>query len=101
MSARFVFAKIAVFGACLSCAACGSEDAGEGGSSPDGQAGAGGWSAVRVESPPSYLGTVDNAGGCNHEYVTAGYEPADTNSSRRPLFLYFIGTIFVATDQSA
>jgi hypothetical protein len=44
-----------------------------------------------LASPPSYLGTQQNGGGCTTTYPTVGFEPA-AGTAKRPLFLYFIGT---------
>lgn len=57
--------------------------------------------ARRLESPPRYLGSVDNGAACSREYLTAGFAPVAAEGARFPLFLYFIGTRFSPDDQSA
>ncbi len=47
---------------------------------------------VALSAPPTYLGTVDDTGGCTHPYATIGFRPA--NGGPHPLFLYFVGTDF-------
>lgn len=54
-----------------------------------------------IPNAPSYLGTSNDAQGCSVEYATAGFEPIDPANARHPLFLYFVGTKFVAGDPSA
>lgn len=59
-------------------------------------------SATRVvDAPPSYMGSVDNGAACERAYGTVGFEPDDAEDTRHPLFLYFVGTRFVAGDASA
>jgi hypothetical protein len=53
-----------------------------------------------LASPPSYLGTQHNGGGCTTTYPTVGFEPAD-GAAKRPLFLYFIGTTLDGDDPAA
>ena len=50
---------------------------------------------------PSYMGSVDNGAECSMSYPTRGHEPVGAAAERHPLFLYFVGTAFVATDPSA
>lgn len=50
---------------------------------------------------PSYMGSVDNGADCATSYPTRGYEPLGAAGERYPLFLYFVGTAFVAGDASA
>lgn len=50
---------------------------------------------------PSYLGSVSNSAECSQSYATRGHQPVDDPGARHPLFLYFVGTAFVATDPSA
>jgi len=54
-----------------------------------------------VLSPPTYQGTLNDAAPCGTEYRTIGFEPAAASAARHPLFLYFVGTTFVATDASS
>lgn len=49
---------------------------------------------------PTYMGSVSNSAQCSMSYPTLGHEPAGSAQSH-PLFLYFVGTAFVATDPSA
>ncbi len=83
--------------------ASGASGAGTGGSTPDGSGGTAGqtWSSEPIASPPSYLGTLNGAGGCTERYVTVGFRPVDPAGGRHPLFLYFVGTAFSPTDPSA
>jgi hypothetical protein len=53
-----------------------------------------------LASPPSYLGTQQNGGGCSTTYPTVGFEPAG-DGGNHPLFLYFVGTAFSREDRSA
>jgi acetyl esterase/lipase len=62
---------------------------------------AGSWSSRPVTSPPSYLGTVNDAAGCTRTYATVGFEPVDDPGNTHPLFLYFVGTTFVPGDTSS
>jgi hypothetical protein len=50
---------------------------------------------------PEYMGSVSNSAECSQAYATRGHEPIDTSGARHPLFLYFVGTQFVAGDASA
>lgn len=50
---------------------------------------------------PSYSGTVNNGAACTAPYKTTGFEPVDSAGTRHPLFLYFVGTMFVPGDASA
>ena len=52
-------------------------------------------SSRRLNTALSYLGTVDNAAGCNRPYTMSGFEPDAAASARHPLFLYFTGTNFL------
>jgi hypothetical protein len=54
-----------------------------------------------IAAPPSYMGSVDNGADCSAQYATIGFEPDDAVDARHPLFLYFVGTAFVADDASA
>jgi hypothetical protein len=45
-----------------------------------------------IASPPTYLGTVNDSGGCAQSYATLGYAPV--SGGPYPLFLYFVGTNF-------
>jgi hypothetical protein len=47
------------------------------------------------------MGSKDGSSGCTTSYATTGFEPVDTSGKRHPLFLYFVGTRFVDSDQSA
>jgi hypothetical protein len=49
---------------------------------------------------PSYMGSVSNSADCSMSYPTQGHEP-DTVGVRYPLFLYFVGTAFIASDAAA
>jgi hypothetical protein len=44
---------------------------------------------------------LNNGAPCTTPYRTTGFEPVDPSGGRHPLFLYFVGTIFVPGDQSA
>jgi hypothetical protein len=70
-------------------------DGGTGGSNDGGPA-----TARAIASPPTYQGTVNNAMGCTHTYMTHGFEPDDAPGTRHPLFLYFTGTNFVSDEAS-
>jgi hypothetical protein len=50
---------------------------------------------------PSYMGSVSNSVECSMSYPTQGHEPLSAASAKHPLFLYFVGTEFVAGDPSA
>lgn len=50
---------------------------------------------------PAYMGSVSNSAECSKSYPTRGHQPVGPSSQRHPLFLYFIGTQFVAGDASA
>jgi hypothetical protein len=52
----------------------------------------------QIASLPTYLGTLNDGAACDTSYRMFGFEPAD--SARHPLFLYFVGTTFVAGDVS-
>lgn len=62
--------------------------------------GGGAANVVAIASPPSYMGTTNDAAGCSTMYRTVGFEPASDAPARHPLFLYFAGTMFVAGDTS-
>jgi hypothetical protein len=59
------------------------------------------WTSRPVAAAPSYMGSKDGSSGCTTSYATTGFEPVETSSMRHPLFLYFVGTRFVDSDQSA
>jgi hypothetical protein len=69
------------------------------GTSHSGGTDAGSATTRPLVSPPTYPGTVNNAGGCAHPYATHGFEPDDART-RHPLFLYFSGTNF-SSDEAA
>jgi hypothetical protein len=50
---------------------------------------------------PTYMGSVSNSADCSLSYPTRGFAPSGASGARYPLFLYFVGTAFVATDPSA
>jgi hypothetical protein len=83
------------------------KDAGSDASSSDdadsaaGAAGTATWSSQPLAAAPSYMGSKDGSSGCTTSYATTGFEPVDTSGKRHPLFLYFVGTRFVDSDQSA
>jgi hypothetical protein len=83
----------------------GSGGGGAGGSSGDSGAGSVGGSGVgsftsrAIGSPPGYMG--NGSSGCNMQRKTLGFEPNDAPSGAHPLFLYFVGTSFSASDLSA
>lgn len=54
-----------------------------------------------IASGPTYSGSVNDGAACNTPYRTTGFEPDDASGARHPLFLYFVGTIFVPGDASA
>jgi hypothetical protein len=58
------------------------------------------WTSRPIASPPTYMGNKGGTG-CNTSFSTVGFEPADATGARHPLFLYFVGTSFSSTDQSA
>lgn len=89
--------------------------AGQGGSGGQSMAGAGGldggvpagevdggatYETEELEGP-TYMGSVSNGAECSMSYPTRGFAPAGAAGARYPLFLYFVGTAFVATDASA
>lgn len=55
----------------------------------------------RLTAAPSYMGSVNNSSACSQSYPTQGFEPVAEGGQRFPLFLYFVGTAFTATDASA
>jgi hypothetical protein len=59
------------------------------------------WSSEPIASPPLYSGTLNNGAGCSQQYRTVGFQPVDASGGKHPLFLYFVGTTFVAGDQSS
>jgi hypothetical protein len=77
-----------------------SEDGAVDGSIGEGDAATGSTHASRELVGPSYMGSVDNGTECSTSYPTRGHEPV-SSQQRHPLFLYFVGTAFVATDPSA
>jgi hypothetical protein len=54
-----------------------------------------------VAARPTYMGSVDDGADCSTQYATIGFEPDDAGDARHPLFLYFVGTAFVADDASS
>jgi hypothetical protein len=58
------------------------------------------WTSKAIASPPSYMGNMGGSG-CNTSFPTLGFEPDDAAGGRHPLFLYFVGTTFSASDTSA
>lgn len=54
-----------------------------------------------LASAPAYRGSLDDSSDCSSPYATLGFEPVDAPGTRHPLFLYFVGTTFVAGDQSS
>ena len=50
---------------------------------------------------PEYMGSLSNGAECATSYPTRGHAPVSTTGTRFPLFLYFVGTEFVAGDASA
>jgi hypothetical protein len=54
-----------------------------------------------IAAPPTYMGSVDDGADCGAQYATIGFEPDDAADARHPLFLYFVGTTFVADDASS
>lgn len=54
-----------------------------------------------VAAGPSYSGSVNNGAACSSPYKTTGFEPVDAQGAKHPLFLYFVGTVFVPGDASA
>ncbi len=94
----FVVLVLLVFAACANDAHVGGPGSEDGGGTDGGSSdGAVRFATEPVAAPPSYLGTTDDGAPCATEYLTRGFEPVDT-SARHPLFLYFAGTSFVATD---
>ena len=78
-----------------------TENAATGGAfGSDGQAGTS-FSARPIAPGPSYSGSVDNGALCTAPYGTTGFEPVDPSGARHPLFLYFVGTMFVPGGASA
>jgi hypothetical protein len=77
------------------------KDAGSDASLSDAAVGRTTWLSQPLAAAPSYMGSKDGSSGCSTSYATTGFEPVDTSSTRHPLFLYFVGTRFVDTDQSA
>jgi hypothetical protein len=77
----------------------GSGAVGSGGSR--GGAGGSSFASRPIVAGPSYSGTVNNGAACTAPYRTTGFEPVDSPGTRHPLFLYFVGTMFVPGDASA
>jgi hypothetical protein len=59
------------------------------------------FSSEPIGSPPMYSGTVNDGAGCTQQYATTGFRPVDATGGKYPLFLYFVGTTFVPSDQSS
>lgn len=55
-----------------------------------------------ISSPSTYKGTLLGEPACNTTYNTTGFEPIDPShpSAKYPLFLFFIGTSYSATESN-
>jgi len=73
---------------------------GSGGNGTGGAAGSS-FTAEPISSPPSYSASLDNSAACGQKYATAGFAPADPSGAKHPLFLYFVGTVFVPTEANS
>jgi dienelactone hydrolase len=58
------------------------------------------YDAVHAVIGPTYRGSVNNSRACTKSYATRGFAPNGPSGARYPLFLYFVGTKFVAGDES-
>jgi hypothetical protein len=72
-----------------------------GGQGTGGAPATGQWTSRAIANPPSYMGSASGSSGCTTSSPTLGFEPADDTGGKHPLFLYFVGTTFSASDTSA
>lgn len=72
-----------------------------GGQNTGGVPASGRWTSRAIATPPSYMGSASGSPGCTTPSPTLGFEPDDDGGGKHPLFLYFVGTAFSASDASA